>query len=84
MRAGVPAGGGAWLYRALAEEFLSTPTEEEFLFAIGEAMRQEYQAIVESGFVLQIDDPDLADGWQVHPAMSLAEFRKAPRCAPRR
>jgi 5-methyltetrahydropteroyltriglutamate--homocysteine methyltransferase len=50
--------------------------EEEFLFAIGEAMRQEYRAIVDAGFVLQIDDPDLADGWQVHPDMSLEDFRK--------
>ncbi len=51
-------------------------SDEEFLYAIGEAMRQEYLAIVEAGFVLQIDDPDLADGWQVHPEMTVEEFRK--------
>ena len=34
-------------------------TEEEYLFAIAEAMREEYKAIVDAGFLLQIDDPRL-------------------------
>ncbi len=42
------------------------PSDEEFLGAIADAMHEEYQAIVDAGFLLQIDDPDLADGWQVH------------------
>lgn len=50
--------------------------DETFVFAIAEAMREEYKAIVEAGFVLQIDDPDLADGWQIQSEMSLAEYRK--------
>jgi len=40
-------------------------SDEEFLCAIAEAMREEYRAIVEAGFLLQIDDPDLPDGWQM-------------------
>ncbi|MBX5491669.1 MAG: methionine synthase, partial [Chloroflexi bacterium] len=36
-------------------------TEEEYLFAVAEAMRTEYRAIVDAGFVLQIDDPFLTD-----------------------
>jgi 5-methyltetrahydropteroyltriglutamate--homocysteine methyltransferase len=36
-------------------------TEEEFFQAAGAALRTEYQAIVEAGFVLQIDDPFLTD-----------------------
>jgi 5-methyltetrahydropteroyltriglutamate--homocysteine methyltransferase len=52
------------------------PTEEAFLYAIADAMHEEYQAIVDAGFVLQIDDPDLPDGWQVHPDLSVAEYRK--------
>lgn len=35
------------------------PTEEAFLFAIAEAMKVEYKAIVDAGFILQIDDPQL-------------------------
>ena len=35
-------------------------TEEEFLWQVAEAMKPEYQAIVEAGFLLQFDCPDLA------------------------
>ena len=52
------------------------PSDEAYLFAIAEAMREEYQAIIDAGFVLQIDDPDLADAWQMYPEMSLADYRK--------
>jgi 5-methyltetrahydropteroyltriglutamate--homocysteine methyltransferase len=51
-------------------------SEEEFLYAIADAMHQEYRAIVDSGLVLQIDDPDLADGWQVDPDLDLTTYRR--------
>jgi 5-methyltetrahydropteroyltriglutamate--homocysteine methyltransferase len=52
-------------------------TEEEFLFASAEALREEYKAIVESGIVLQIDDPSLPDNWDmINPEPPLAEFKK--------
>ena len=51
-------------------------TDEEFVFAIAEAMREEYEAIVNAGFVVQIDDPDLADAWQIHPEMDVPTYRK--------
>jgi 5-methyltetrahydropteroyltriglutamate--homocysteine methyltransferase len=35
-------------------------TQEEYVFAIAEAMRVEYKAIVDAGFLLQIDDPRFA------------------------
>jgi len=35
-------------------------TEEAYLSALAEAMKQEYQAIVQAGFLLQVDCPDLA------------------------
>jgi 5-methyltetrahydropteroyltriglutamate--homocysteine methyltransferase len=38
------------------------PTLDEYLDAIGEAMKTEYEAIVAAGFTLQIDAPDLAMG----------------------
>ena len=34
-------------------------TDEEYLFAIADALREEYKAIVDAGFLLQIDDPRL-------------------------
>ncbi|HTM08895.1 MAG TPA: cobalamin-independent methionine synthase II family protein [Verrucomicrobiae bacterium] len=51
-------------------------TDEEYLFALAEAMREEYKAIVDSGFLLQIDNPDLPDAWQIYPEMSVADYRK--------
>jgi len=51
-------------------------SDEEFLFAIADAMHVEYKAIVDAGLVLQIDDPDLPDGWQMFPEMSVAEYKK--------
>ena len=38
------------------------PDYESYLYAIGDAMRAEYQAIVDAGFILQVDCPDLAMG----------------------
>jgi len=52
------------------------PSEEAFLEGIAEAMREEYRAIVDAGFLLQIDDPDLPDGWQMYPEMSVADYRR--------
>ena len=36
------------------------PTEEEYLYALAEVMKEEYNAIVDAGLLLQIDCPDLA------------------------
>jgi 5-methyltetrahydropteroyltriglutamate--homocysteine methyltransferase len=49
---------------------------EAFLFAIADAMAKEYKAITDAGFLLQIDDPDLPDGWQMYPDMSVKDYRK--------
>jgi 5-methyltetrahydropteroyltriglutamate--homocysteine methyltransferase len=52
------------------------PSDEAYLMAIADAMSEEYQAIVEAGFLLQIDDPDLPDGWQFMSHMTVSEYRK--------
>jgi 5-methyltetrahydropteroyltriglutamate--homocysteine methyltransferase len=36
-------------------------TDEEYFEAVGDALREEYKAIVDAGFLLQIDDPFLSD-----------------------
>lgn len=43
------------------------PTHEAYVFALAEAMREEYEAIHRAGFVLQLDCPDLA----MTPALDL-------------
>jgi len=40
------------------------PDDEAYVFAVADAMKQEYRAIVDAGFVLQLDAPDLAMGWK--------------------
>jgi 5-methyltetrahydropteroyltriglutamate--homocysteine methyltransferase len=52
------------------------PNDEAYLAAIADAMHEEYQAIVDAGFLLQIDDPDLPDGWQFMSQMTVPEYRK--------
>jgi 5-methyltetrahydropteroyltriglutamate--homocysteine methyltransferase len=52
------------------------PTQEDMLFAIADAMHEEYKAIADAGIILQLDDPDLPDGYHVHPEMSVADYRK--------
>jgi 5-methyltetrahydropteroyltriglutamate--homocysteine methyltransferase len=51
-------------------------TQEEYLFAIAEAMREEYKAIVDAGFVLQIDDPRLVTYWMIKPDATVEDCRK--------
>jgi 5-methyltetrahydropteroyltriglutamate--homocysteine methyltransferase len=52
-------------------------TDEEFLFAAADAMREEYRAIVEAGLVLQLDDPALATNWDmINPEPSVEDYRK--------
>jgi 5-methyltetrahydropteroyltriglutamate--homocysteine methyltransferase len=52
-------------------------THEDYLAALAEAMRPEYQAITDAGFILQIDCPDLAMGRHIQFSdASLGEFRK--------
>jgi 5-methyltetrahydropteroyltriglutamate--homocysteine methyltransferase len=50
--------------------------DEDFLSAIADALHEEYKAIIDGGFVLQIDDPDLPDGFQMHPDMDVPAYRK--------
>jgi 5-methyltetrahydropteroyltriglutamate--homocysteine methyltransferase len=52
-------------------------TEEEYVFAIAEALKTEYKAIVDAGFLLQIDDPGLGETWDMMiPAPPLEEYRR--------
>src|SRR6201991_2847400 len=54
------------------------PSEEAYLYAIADAMRQEYEAVAKAGFVLQIDCPDLAMGKHIkYHDVDLKTFRKA-------
>jgi 5-methyltetrahydropteroyltriglutamate--homocysteine methyltransferase len=52
-------------------------TDEEFLYACAEVMREEYKAIVEAELILQLDDPATATGWDmITPEPSVEEYKK--------
>ncbi|MEP7062520.1 MAG: cobalamin-independent methionine synthase II family protein [Betaproteobacteria bacterium] len=52
-------------------------SEEAYLFAIADAMRDEYRTIADAGITLQVDCPDLGMGRHIqHADLSLAEWRK--------
>ena len=55
-------------------------TYEEYLFAIADAMRPEYEAIAAAGITVQLDCPDLAMGRHVKYAdLTVGEFRERVR-----
>ena len=51
-------------------------TGEEYLTAICDAMHEEYKAIVDAGFYLQLDDPRLVTYYMMRPDASVADCRK--------
>src|SRR6185436_7423239 len=51
--------------------------DRSFNYAIADAMRNEYRAIVDAGLIVQIDDPRMPGLWdQAIAAMSVAQYRK--------
>jgi len=57
-------------------------TEEEFIYALADAIRVEYQMIIDAGLLLQIDDAWLAALWdRIGHQMGLEAYRRY--CAPR-
>jgi 5-methyltetrahydropteroyltriglutamate--homocysteine methyltransferase len=52
-------------------------SDEDYIYALADVMRREYKAIVEAGFILQLDCPDLAMlRHMVYLNLPLADYRK--------
>ena len=51
-------------------------SEEDYLFALAEAIGQEYRTIVDAGFLVQVDDPHLVTYYVCHPDKSMDDCRK--------
>jgi 5-methyltetrahydropteroyltriglutamate--homocysteine methyltransferase len=51
-------------------------SEEEYMMAVAEAMREEYKAITDAGFIVQIDEPEFATSWQFFPDWDVARYRE--------
>ena len=74
----VPVLAPGWLDHFIFNEYY--PTEEEFLFALADAVHEEYRAVVAAGFVLQIDDPGLPDWWDMlKPEPTVESYRRFAR-----
>jgi 5-methyltetrahydropteroyltriglutamate--homocysteine methyltransferase len=64
-----------WLEHFFHNEYY--PNDEQYLFALADAMKHEYKAIVDAGFILQLDDPALPDTYDmIVPMPTIAEYRK--------
>jgi 5-methyltetrahydropteroyltriglutamate--homocysteine methyltransferase len=71
----VPALAPGWLDHFIYNEHYTT--DEEFVYALADALCDKYRAIVEAGFILQIDDPGIATSWDmIKPEPSVADYRK--------
>jgi 5-methyltetrahydropteroyltriglutamate--homocysteine methyltransferase len=64
-----------WLEHFFYNEYYRS--DEEYLFALADAIKHEYKAIVDAGLVLQIDDPALPDTYDmIVPNPTIKEYRK--------
>ena len=64
-----------WLDHFIYDEYYNN--DEAFVFALAEAMREEYRAVIDAGFILQIDDPGVATSWDmIKPAPTMDEYRR--------
>ena len=71
----LPVVAPASVVPARKDEFYKS--EEEALFAIADALREEYQTIVDAGLIAQIDDAFLASTYDVMvPPKTLEDYRK--------
>jgi len=50
--------------------------QEEYLFALADALSEEYKAIVAAGFLVQIDDPRLVSYYTMHADVTIEDCRK--------
>ena len=70
----MPAIAPSYLFATLPNEFYRS--DEEYEHALASALHEEYRAIVDAGFVLQVDDPRLITHYMMNPDLSVADCRK--------
>ena len=71
----IPAVAPGTIELQRANQFYKT--EEEYLFAIADAMKIEYKMIIDAGFLLQIDDPRMVTEYDsMDPPPTTEEYRR--------
>jgi 5-methyltetrahydropteroyltriglutamate--homocysteine methyltransferase len=72
----IPSASLGTIHYTMANRYY--PGEEDYLFAMADAMREEYRAIANAGLIVQIDAPDHAmDRHVTFKDKTVDEFRKA-------
>lgn len=51
-------------------------SEEEYMMAVAEAVREEYKAITDAGFIVQVDEPEFFTSWSFYPDWTIEDLRK--------
>jgi 5-methyltetrahydropteroyltriglutamate--homocysteine methyltransferase len=70
-----PVLGPGWMSHSVFNDFYKT--DEEYVHAMALFYKADYKAVVDAGFTLQIDDPDLCDSFgMMDPPLSIEEYRK--------
>jgi 5-methyltetrahydropteroyltriglutamate--homocysteine methyltransferase len=69
----VPAIAPSYIFATLTNEFYRTL--EEYEQALADALREEYRAIVDAGFILQVDDPRLVTYYMMNADASIEDCR---------
>jgi len=70
----MPAIAPSYIAATLPNEHYRT--EAEYEQAIADALHEEYKAIVDAGFILQIDDPRLVTYYMMNPGKSVEDCRR--------
>jgi 5-methyltetrahydropteroyltriglutamate--homocysteine methyltransferase len=51
-------------------------SEEEYMQAVADACREEYKAITDAGFIVQVDEPEFLTTWSFYPEWEIEDLRK--------
>jgi 5-methyltetrahydropteroyltriglutamate--homocysteine methyltransferase len=70
----IPAVAVGTVEHWVANEYYTS--DEAFLFALADALREEYKTIVDAGFILQLDNPNLPDGFGLYTGLDVPAYRK--------
>jgi 5-methyltetrahydropteroyltriglutamate--homocysteine methyltransferase len=70
-----PVLGPGWLGHMLWNEYYKT--DEEYVFAMADILKQDYQAVIAAGFHLQVDDPSMATRFGfLDPPLSIEDYKR--------
>jgi len=70
----IPAVAVGTVEHWIANEYY--PSDEAFLFALADALREEYKTVIDAGFILKLDNPNLPDGFGLYTDLDVPAYRK--------